>query len=163
MRTFSNCFRKAMKSAHSCTLSNEFKHLSTCCVYFLNFGSDAYVCCKAAIQVRDDTKLNVQRFTVSTNHDRQPCLQCASRPCRRCSLWFVMPYFLSIPKSCASARRCDGKMIIMVVTREMKLESLKRCCFRACISQLDWTECKVRVACCALPLSRCISTCGKSK
>ena len=33
-----------MKSAHSCTLSNELKDLSTCCVYFLNFGSDAYFC-----------------------------------------------------------------------------------------------------------------------
>lgn len=41
-RTLSSCFRNAMKSAHSCTLSNEFKHFSTCWVYFLYFGSAAY-------------------------------------------------------------------------------------------------------------------------
>ena len=40
--TFSNCFRNEMKSAHSCTLSNEAKHFSTCCVYFLYLGSLAY-------------------------------------------------------------------------------------------------------------------------
>lgn len=31
-----------MKSAHSPTLSNELRHFSTCCVYFLYFGSEAY-------------------------------------------------------------------------------------------------------------------------
>lgn len=40
--TFSNDFRNDMKSAHSCTLSNELRHRSTCWVYFLNLGSDAY-------------------------------------------------------------------------------------------------------------------------
>jgi hypothetical protein len=41
-RTFKSCFRNAMQSAHSCTLSKEFKHFSTCCAYFLYFGSAAY-------------------------------------------------------------------------------------------------------------------------
>ena len=41
-RTLSNCFRKAIQSAHSCTLSNELRHFSTCCTYFLNLGSEEY-------------------------------------------------------------------------------------------------------------------------
>lgn len=40
--TFNSCFRNEMKSAHSCTLSKELRHFSTCCVYFLNLGSFAY-------------------------------------------------------------------------------------------------------------------------
>src|SRR5260370_13709623 len=48
-RTFNNCLRNAMKSAHSCTLSNVFKHLSTCCAYFLYLGSEAWVCCASAV------------------------------------------------------------------------------------------------------------------
>src|SRR5712672_1408241 len=48
-RTFNNCLRNAIKSAHSCTLSNEFKHLSTCCAYFLYLGSEAWVCCASTV------------------------------------------------------------------------------------------------------------------
>ena len=40
-----------MKSAHSCTLSNEFKHFSTCWVYFLYFGSFTYAGGGGAIRI----------------------------------------------------------------------------------------------------------------
>jgi hypothetical protein len=40
-RTLSSCFRNAIQSAHSCTLSNELRQRSTCCVYFLYLGSAA--------------------------------------------------------------------------------------------------------------------------
>ena len=46
--TLRSCFRNAMQSAHSCTLSKAFKHFSTCWVYFLYFGSDEYSCWAAA-------------------------------------------------------------------------------------------------------------------
>lgn len=39
VRTLSSLVKNAIKSAHSWMLSNVARHLSTCCVYFLNFGS----------------------------------------------------------------------------------------------------------------------------
>lgn len=44
IQTLRSCFRNAIQSAHSWTLSKAFKHFSTCCVYFLYLGSEENNC-----------------------------------------------------------------------------------------------------------------------
>ena len=39
MLTFSNCFKNAIRSGHSCVLSKDERHFSTCCENFLYLGS----------------------------------------------------------------------------------------------------------------------------
>lgn len=65
VRTLSSCFRNAIQSAHSCTLSKAFKHFSTCWVYFLYFGSDEYNCWAAAVGMLFPPRvsLNTRRLT----------------------------------------------------------------------------------------------------
>lgn len=75
-----------MKSAHSCTLSNELRHFSTCCVYFLYLGSFAYA----------------ERFTTTDNFSRDALkLRAAHSPpdiapdLRERSAW--LPFALPLP------------------------------------------------------------------
>lgn len=66
--TLSNLVRKAMKSAHSCAVSNVWRHLSTCITYFLNFGSALNAASRAFAISHVDSSFSIITYTCFWQH-----------------------------------------------------------------------------------------------